>query len=120
MQYVLEGRMIRPEPDLMRWAMWMGAANRRVAQTFLHSERYGRIRVSTVFLGLRYPCGNLFETMVFREKPSPEDDWVRAGFWGEMERTASFEQAEEAHRQVVADLKDLGMVEWIKRNTPRT
>lgn len=53
------------EPSLFKWAMWMEAADLRVAE---HIS--GSIRVSTVFFGLDYNLGAtgeplLWETMVF-------------------------------------------------------
>jgi hypothetical protein len=55
------------EPDLMKWAQWMETTDRHVAQDFLP----GKVRVSTVFLGLDHNfCFDggppiLFETMIF-------------------------------------------------------
>ena len=53
-----------PEPDLVKWALWLGSAGRRVAITEI-----GKITVSTVFLGCDHSFGRgqpiLFETVVF-------------------------------------------------------
>lgn len=54
-----------PEPGLYRWGRWMGTHNRHLAQ-----NRVGKIRVSTVFLGLDHDYTRqgppvLWETMIF-------------------------------------------------------
>lgn len=85
-----------PEPDLMKWALWMETHERHVAETTI-----GASRVSTVFLGLdhsfsclgpemeRIPI--LFETMVFG---GPLDEY--------QERYATRAEAEAGHAAAVA------------------
>ncbi len=63
-KFLLEGTTIKPEPDLMKWALWFDKANRVVAKTII-----GGMEISTVFLGLDHSFGYgsplLFETIVF-------------------------------------------------------
>src|SRR5271170_408273 len=52
------------EPDLMKWCEWYESSGpaRRVAV-----DRFGRVRISTVFLALDHGAGTplLYETMIF-------------------------------------------------------
>jgi len=52
-----------PEPDLLKWAAWFEAADRRLAEDFIEGPA-STARVSTVFLGAD-PA--LYETMIFWE-----------------------------------------------------
>ena len=69
-KYILVGRQIIPEPDLLKWAQWFETHNRVLKKSYL----FGDIKVSTVFLGLDYGyhwLGGppvLFETMIFGGK----------------------------------------------------
>jgi len=91
-KYILKDKTPVPCPDLMEWAEWFEKGNRRVAQTTI-----GKLRVSTVFLGLDHsfdPKGPplLFETMVFGD----DDD-------GEIcERCSTWEQAKKQHEKICA------------------
>ncbi len=62
-----------PEDDLLAWAKWYETAARRVGDTSI-----GKVRVSTVFLGIDHQFGNgpplLYETMVFGGI-SNEEQW---------------------------------------------
>lgn len=53
------------EPDILKWARWFEAAERRVD----HTELDNGLRVSTVFLGIDHAFGEgppvLWETMIF-------------------------------------------------------
>lgn len=66
MNYILDqdGTAV-PEPDVLKWAIWFGSADRTVA----HDELPDGVVVSTVFLGIDHQFGDgsplLFETMVF-------------------------------------------------------
>jgi hypothetical protein len=89
--YVLLGKLAVPEPDVMKWAHWLGTANRHVAQ-----DKIGGVMVSTIFLGLDHSHGRgefpvLFETMVFRGGDPQEQD-----------RYETWEQAEAGHKAMVA------------------
>lgn len=78
-----------PCPDLMKWAVWFGATDRRVDFTTFPGGH-----VSTVFLGLDHSFGGepqLFETMAF---PTVGDE--------DCERTATWAGAEVAHSRMVA------------------
>jgi hypothetical protein len=85
----------RPEPNLIKWAMWFEKTDRSVAQT-----KIGEAVVSTVFLGVDHnfnPTGPpiLWETMVFGGALDQE-----------MNRCAgSKEQAEAMHTDMVDRVK---------------
>jgi hypothetical protein len=96
MEYILDktGKPVR-EPDLMKWARWYDAADRRVADDFV-----GDLWVSTVFLGLDHSRDDgppiLWETMVF-DKEQKEKDVDRC--------SGSREQAEAMHALMVRKLE---------------
>ena len=101
--YILIGQTPVPEPDLVKWAEWFGAAggDRIVAQTHI-----GATLISTVFLGIDHGFGKspplLFETMTFCD--GEDMDCWRCSTWAE---------AEAQHWRIVA--------EWRARNlSPRT
>jgi hypothetical protein len=87
--YILIGKLAVPEPDLMKWGIWLETHDRHVARTMI-----GKIEVSTVFLGLDHNFGAglpvLFETMVFRHEKGPKDfadsHCVRCESWDEAEK----------------------------------
>lgn len=120
---ILRGRRI-VEVDLRTWALWMehSTDERVLAQDYLQSERYGTVCCSTVFLGLPhidFSTGRmdmLFETMVFRERGTdedglpPPDDLTAVGFWGEMRRYKTYEEAETGHGEIMRKL--LGVPQW--------
>ncbi len=92
-RYILENGQPREEPDLIKWARWFGAADRKVAKNTV-----GEAKVSTVFLGLDHGKNDaggilLFETMVFGGK----DD-------GMCLRYSTIEAARSGHGRVVAQL----------------
>ena len=93
-KYILIGQTPVPEPDLLTWAYWMEAEDRRVART-----EVGASIISTVFLGLDH--GHLFdgppllfETMVFTDGES-----------GYMERCSTWLEAEAQHQRIVDGVK---------------
>ena len=64
-RYILDENHVPVEcPDLMEWAKWFEAGDRKVAKDMI-----GDSEVSTVFLGLDHQWGDgppmIFETMVF-------------------------------------------------------
>lgn len=66
--YILKGRDIVLEPDIIKWAEWYEKADRLVAQTKLYDENGNEIMISTVFLGADHAFGGLpvlFESMIF-------------------------------------------------------
>lgn len=87
----------------------METGDRLVGRTELLSETYGRVLVSTIFLGLVHHGNVLFETMVFRDKTPAPDDELFVGFWGEMRRYRTFTQAEAGHQDAVKQLLDMGL-----------
>jgi len=87
--YILDGHETK-EVDLMTWARWFEKANRRVAEDTIMGSR-----ISTVFLGLNYNWEEngkplLFETLIFGGKLD-----------GEMERYATWDEAETGHKATV-------------------
>ena len=83
------------EPDLLKWARWYETADRNVAL-----DRIGKVRVSTVFLGLDQSLYErtrsiLFETMVFGGSHD-----------GEQFRYATRDEALSGHQSIVAQVKD--------------
>ena len=93
--YILDGKESVEELDILKWAEWFESADLEVARTEL-----GNVLVSTVFLGVDRSYGEppiLFETMVFG---------------GEMDRAsrryATWEEAEEGHKEVVANVQTSG------------
>lgn len=93
-QYILEGHKPVKCGDLMKWGKWFGESNRHVAKDMI-----GKVRVSTVFLGLDHSFGGrkplLFETMVFG---GPLDQ--------EQERYSTWEEAEKGHINMVRRVKE--------------
>lgn len=91
-KYILEGHNPVPCNDLIEWAKWFGKADRKVERTDLPQGGY----VSTVFIGLDHNCDGtrreLFETMVF----------CSGGYYDQdMERYATWEEAEAGHKRMV-------------------
>lgn len=95
--YVLNGKKVEPA-TLFDWAVFMGHADRSVAQTIVQG-----FIVSTVFLGLDHRFSGegppiLWETMVF-DQDGPARDFMSdrcAGSW---------EQAEAMHEKAVASVR---------------
>jgi len=85
----------QPEGDILAWAQWMGTGDNKV----IKREQVGRVRVSTVFLGLDHGWGSgellLWETMVFGGKLD-----------GLCERYASRADALAGHANVVARVSE--------------
>lgn len=93
-KYILVGQTPVPEPDLLAWARWFEAADRRVDETFV-----GDTRISTIFLGLDHRMVGdgppiLFETMTFGD-----------GEGGIMRRCSTWLEAERQHAEVVAEVR---------------
>jgi len=96
-RYILDGRTLVPEPDLLKWSEWFKSADRRVAQTVV-----GDSMVSTVFIGLDHSFSLkgppvLFETLVFG---GPLAD--------EMDRYSTWDEAEAGHASMVERVKAAG------------
>ena len=79
--------------DHFAWARWFQKSDRHVAETII-----GKIRISTVFLGLNHQFGKgppiLFETMVFN-----------GSLDGEQNRYHTWQKAQEGHNQMVEFIK---------------
>lgn len=93
-KYILDGHKPVAIDDLLEWGKWFETANRTVSKTKIND-----VEISTVFLGLNHNFGEgvpiLFETMVFGGKLDQE-----------MERYATWEEAEEGHERWVIKVKD--------------
>ena len=94
-QYILsEDGKIKECPDLIEWAKWMAAANRKIA-----FDEINDVRISTIFLGLdrNYFDGppTLFETMIF----GGEHDQYQ-------ERYSTKEEALIGHQEAIALVKN--------------
>ena len=90
--YILRGREVIEESNLMSWANWFGSAIRTVGKTSITLD----IHVSTVFLGLDHQFEDgpplVFETMIFGGDRDQE-------CW----RYSTYEQAEKGHAAIVAE-----------------
>jgi hypothetical protein len=96
--YILDGKVPIMVDDLSAWAKWFEAASRTVAKTVIDPNPTEPCAVSTVFLGLDHSWVGgaplLFETLVFG---GPRD--------GLMDRYATWDQAENGHDDIVAEVK---------------
>ena len=95
-KYTLDGHTPVLCDDLMEWGKWMEKRGvRKVGKTMI-----GRVRVSTVFLGLDHSFDNgppiLFETMVFG---GPMDQYE--------DRYRTWDEAEVGHRVIVEQVKQI-------------
>lgn len=93
--FLLDGREIYPV-HLLKWAMWFEHApddERTISYTELG---YGD--VSTVFVGME---GRLFETLVTRYSPDPEQEKPE----NEIERYDTYNDAEAGHARWLEALK---------------
>lgn len=91
--YILKGKKVVEETDLLKWGKWFETANRHVA-----NDKIGNVQVSTVFLGLDHSFGTgkplLFETMIFGGKHD-----------GYQDRYTTWEEAEKGHKKALTLLK---------------
>jgi hypothetical protein len=99
-KYILHGKDIIPEPDLLAWAEWFeDPSNRVIAKTMV-----GPIEVSTVFLGLDHNWGSgepiLFETMIFGIPEGDKENYYER-------RCATYEEAEAMHEKACAWAREL-------------
>lgn len=88
MHYLLKDKEVIPF-DLMTWAKSFDSPNR-----FIAKDSHGKVKVSTVFLGLDHGFGGskplLFETMVFG---GPLDQ--------EMDRYSTYDEAVAGHTKML-------------------
>ena len=93
-KFKLVDHEVFPVPNVLDWAKWYEAADRRVDQT-----RVGDKIISTIFLGVDYNFGEgppiLFETAVFL-----------GGSTLRLKRYSTWEQAVEGHAEVVGEEED--------------
>ena len=96
--YILDGKTVRPEPDLLKWAEAFETADRLVRLDRATVRVAGKpvvfVDVSTVFLGFDHQIGEgpplLFETMVFGGPLDQESD-----------RCSTWEDAEKMHEKMM-------------------
>lgn len=105
------------DATLMAWAQWFDTDARFVAFDTVVSDRYGTISVSTIFLGIEMPDGCWFESKITRERGvdrydmPPPDDVLCRGFWGEMTRWRTLDEARAGHADLLAKVRDLASAE---------
>ena len=93
-KYILKGKKVVLEDDLLKWANWFETADRQV-----RIEIIKKVQVSTVFLGLDHNLTGkgkpiLFETMVFGGKSD-----------GFQQRYSTWKEAEEGHEKALKLVK---------------
>lgn len=93
-KYILIGQTVVPCDDLIEWAKWFETADTLVFQTSI-----GRVRVTTVFLGVDFNIFGgpleLFQTMI----SGGDLEW-------ETWRYPDWMSAEEGHRRAVATVQE--------------
>lgn len=93
-----------PEPDFLKWGLWIETAERHVA-----IDDIGKYKVSTIFLGLDQSFSDdgpplLFETMVFEYSKNHKGlgrDWIAADDF-DMFRYATWDEAQAGHNRLAA------------------
>lgn len=94
--YILEGREIKPVPDVRTWGAFF---NNNEARTVGRDVLDGEVTISTVFLGINHNWGDgppvLFETMIFGGEHD-EAQW----------RYHTYDEAEAGHQRIVEALKE--------------
>ena len=95
--YILKGKEAVPA-ELMEWAQWFAMNDRKVRKTQIQHD-HGKVKISTVFLGLDHQFlegGDplIFETMVFGEPLDREQN-----------RCSTWEQAEDMHKRMVRQVQ---------------
>jgi len=103
--YILVGKTAITTGDALLWAMFMEHENRQVDRTEING-----VSVSTVFLGLNHNYWGgvpiLFETMVFG---GAYDQYQR--------RYATWEEAEQGHKEAVALIEEEQRVDDLISNS---
>lgn len=96
MNYILDGHVPVPCDDFLKWAEWLGTADRHVAKDLV-----ARAVISTVFLGLDHNFSGgpplLFETMIFGGKHD-----------GYQDRYSTWDEAVAGHNRAVEMVKGSG------------
>jgi hypothetical protein len=93
--YILQNKEAIPVEDILEWAKWFETANRHVRQ-----DTIGKVRISTVFLGLDHQWHPnerplLFETMIFGGEHDEYQD-----------RYTTWEEAERGHEEALNMVKN--------------
>lgn len=99
--YILKDKIAVPVDDIRVWSQWFETANRVVKSTTMDivytGINTGRIKISTVFLGLNHSYENgpplIFETMVFGGTHD-----------GYLQRNSTWEQAEQTHDDMINEI----------------
>ncbi len=94
-KYILKGKKPVKIDDVEKWAEWVETAERQVAK-----GTYGKVVISTVFLGLDHNFGFggkplLFETMIFGGKHNEYQ-----------KRYSTWEEAEKGHIKALKLVKE--------------
>ena len=94
-KYILKGKKIVKETDLLKWAKWF-ESNRENCRVAI--DEIDNVKVSTVFLGINHNWETgkslLFETMIFGGK---YDDY--------QERYSTWDEAVKGHKKAVKLVK---------------
>lgn len=97
--YILEGHRVVPEPDIMKFAIWIGILHKMnghvVQQTTIQFCGFNIVFISTVFLGIDHNYNLegpplVFETMIFGGIKD-----------GQQFRFSTWEDAESFHHELV-------------------
>lgn len=108
--FILKGREIIKEPNLLKWGARFELSNRIIKQEYIYCFQFSwkfivKVLVSTVFLGLDHNWNDgkpiLFETMIFGGKHDQEQ-----------RRYCTYEEAEQGHEDIV----DKYCESWIMRD----
>lgn len=103
--------------DMKKFSENLESGKNHLFTNYISSERYGMITISTIFLGIKHHGDKLFETMVFREKNvnssglPVQDDCIGVGFWGEMRRYKTYEEAKQGHMDVYQSIVGKPLIE---------
>lgn len=115
--YKLNDKHELVEVDIKEFGEMFKNGKNRIASDYIYSDRYGIIRISTVFLGIMHYDNMIFETMVFREKNTNpnglpiEDDIEGIGFWGEMRRYRTYDEAIKGHKEIYQSIAGKPLLE---------
>lgn len=94
-KYIIENGEIKPEEDLIKWAMWFETADRQIAK-----DRIKDSCISTIFLGLDHSFSKT------KGEPVLWETLVRGGkLDGYMERYTSHDAALQGHNEIIKKIK---------------
>jgi hypothetical protein len=92
--YILDGKKIVKENDILKWGKWFQRGNRHVGKTVV-----GNLEVSTIFVGI-HQYGGIFETMIFVDKGGGLALDYQERYW-------TWDAAERGHTRIVELLEAL-------------